>query len=191
MIISAPSSPLIGRLFSNNAIISLSSTSVQLVWKIGKCLTHRFKLHRMKTCTCEIMFSTISRWHSWQATPEPVTDFSQCGLSWFSHLAKAPPGCSASASTLGGFVTKDLFGAILLVTMQFSVSILWCFRFSSIYLRYEIVVAGVDQSFFLMPRHWTAETRWLRPPKQWVDLFQSNQIPKLIMTHGFQLYLFT
>ena len=98
--------------FSNDEIISLSSTSDRLVWKRAKCLTHIFILHRIQTCICAIIFSTLSYWHILQATPEPVTSIDQCGLSCYSCLAKAPPGCSASLLTVVAFVSKALFDSI-------------------------------------------------------------------------------
>ena len=107
LIISAPH--LLVWLLSNDVIISLSSTSVRLVWKSAKCLTHRFILHRMQTFTCEIIFSPISHWHSCQDTTELVTEFSQCVLSWFSCIVKAPPGCSTSSLNLGAFIPKAFF----------------------------------------------------------------------------------
>ena len=113
LIISAPH--LLVWLLSNDVIISLSSTSVRLVWKSAKCLTHRFILHRMQTFTCEIIFSPIYHQQSWKANPEPVIGFGQCGLTLFIHLAKTPPGCSASSSTLGAFVTKAFSNTAFLV----------------------------------------------------------------------------
>ena len=88
--------PLIGIFPSNDAIISLSPTSIIIMWKSAKCLTQSLTLHRMQVFICVMNFYKLSHRHSWQATPEPATDFGQCGFSWFSCHARVPPGCSAS-----------------------------------------------------------------------------------------------
>ena len=82
--------PLLGELFSNDAIISLSSTSVHRVWKSVKCLTFRLTLHGIQTFTCAIIFFLLAYKHSWQDIPEPFYVIGQYGLSWFSCLTKAP-----------------------------------------------------------------------------------------------------
>ena len=137
------------------------------MWKIGKCLTHRFTLPRMKTFTCAIIFYPLSHRHSWQATPEPFTGIGQCGLSWFSRLSKASLGCNASSLTLGAYVARAFFGEYFLVKMDCSVYIFLFQYFHFFYFTFcsGTLVVGVDPSFFLMPRCWTAETRWLRPQK--------------------------
>ena len=146
------------------------------MWKIAKWLTHRLTLHIMKILTCAIIFSPLAHQHSLQSTPESVTVFFRCGFSLFSRLAKAPPGCSASPLTLGDFVTNALFDASFLVKMYWSLSSLlfWYFRFFSITFHDETVVVIVYPYLFLMPWHWTTETRWSWPPKPVGSIF-TNQ----------------
>ena len=154
------------QIFSDCAIDFLALTIVQLVWKSEKCLTHGFTFHIIQNCTCVILLFLIDHRHSLQATPEPVNGFGQCDLSCFSLLFKAPCCCSATSSTLGSFIPKAFSDAIILVTIDYSMSsfLFWSCHLFSITPGDEIVVLGVDPSFFLMHQRWTAETRWSRPP---------------------------
>ena len=80
--------PLLGWIFSNDATISLSSTSVQIVSKREKCLTRRFILHTIQICTVAIIFSPLSHQHSCQDITEPVTVFGQYGLGEHFYFKK-------------------------------------------------------------------------------------------------------
>ena len=88
--------PFLRRYLYNGAIFCLPSISVLLVWKSEKCLTQRLTWQRIQVWICAMTFSPLDHLHCWQDTPEPVTGFFHCGLSWLSRRANALSGCIIS-----------------------------------------------------------------------------------------------
>ena len=111
-------SPLFGQYSSNNAIICLHLTRVLPVWKSEKCLTKRLKLKRIQVWNFAMTFYPLVHQQSWQATPEPITGFIQCGLSWISLCANAHNSFSATSVNFGVVVTNGFFNPECLFVIE-------------------------------------------------------------------------
>ena len=120
-------------------------------------------------------------------------DLIKCGLSWLSLCANAPHGCGASSVTFGAFVTNGFFewwrsSFDKLVHVKIKIPLLLFLSFCQSF--WNICIVGVDPSFLLMPRCWTAKTGWSLPPKSvGVNICQANQTLKLITDNWLRLSL--